>query len=185
MIIDFKNKKIFAFADTHGNHRKVSIPADTDIVVFAGDACEAGDMVQLQGFFAWFSALPVRHKLFVPGNHDLPFEFAPDLAKEMIPENIIFVDEGKIVMDDICFYVLTARPWMHLVTYLPSYVDILVTHGAPLGILDKNFGCPILRKLVDSAQPKIHIFGHVHFSGGQSVEENGTRFYNVAEQWKF
>jgi predicted phosphohydrolase len=180
MIIDFNNKKLFAFADTHGNHRKVSVPVGTDIVVFAGDACEAGDMVQLQDFFVWFSNLPVAHKLFVPGNHDLPFEFAPDLAKKMIPEDIIFVDEGKIVIDDICFYVLTVRPWMHFATYLPSYVDILVTHGTPLGILDQNFGCPILRKLVDSAQPKIHIFGHAHFSAGQSVEENGTKFYNVA-----
>jgi predicted phosphodiesterase len=180
MTIEFNNKKLFAFADTHGNHRKINVPDGADIVVFAGDACEAGDMEHLQDFFAWFSALPVRYKLFVPGNHDLPFEFAPELAKRMIPKNIIFKEEGKIVMGDICFYVLPARPWMHVDTDLPSDVDVLVTHGAPLGILDKNFGCSILRKLVDTAQPKIHFFGHAHVCGGQSIEENKTKFFNVA-----
>ncbi|MDR1895940.1 MAG: hypothetical protein LBR10_04030, partial [Prevotellaceae bacterium] len=139
-----------------------------------------GDQNQLEDFFAWFSALPVRNRLFVPGNHDLPFELSPDSAKSMIPENVIFLENDGVTLNGIRFYSLPARPWMYAPLYLPSGVDVLITHGAPLGIMDKGFGCRILRRLIDSAQPAVHIFGHAHFTGGQSAREGKTRFYNVA-----
>lgn len=68
----FKGKKIFAFADTHGGHRKIRVPDDTDILICAGDAVEDN----LQGneyddFLDWFSIQPGKHKIFVPGNHEL------------------------------------------------------------------------------------------------------------------
>lgn len=37
MKIDYKGKQLFAFSDTHGMHRKLSIPQDTDILIYAGD----------------------------------------------------------------------------------------------------------------------------------------------------
>ena len=39
MILDFK-RNIFAFSDTHGNHRKLQVPENVDIVICAGDAVE-------------------------------------------------------------------------------------------------------------------------------------------------
>jgi predicted phosphohydrolase len=174
------SQKLFAFADTHGNHWQITVPNDVETVIFAGDACEAGDHVQLTDFFAWFSSLPVRNKLFVAGNHDLPFEFAPDLAKNMVPENVIFLENEGVTVEGVHFYALPARPWMYKPLYLPSDVDVLVTHGAPKGILDANLGCPILRKLIALARPKNHIFGHVHQTAGQSVQEGDTMFWNVA-----
>ncbi|MDR1895535.1 MAG: metallophosphoesterase [Prevotellaceae bacterium] len=185
MLIKFKNlsgeeHQLFAFADTHGNHRQIIVPDDVETVIFAGDACEAGDQNQLEDFFAWFSALPAKNKLFVPGNHDLPFEFAPDFAKSMVPENVIFLENESVTLNGIRFYSLPVRPWMHAPLYLPSGVDVLVTHGAPQGILDKGFGCTILRHLVDLAKPEIHLFGHLHFSGRQWMQEGETQFYNVA-----
>jgi predicted phosphohydrolase len=180
MPITFKRRQLFAFSDTHGNHRQVVIPAGAETVVFAGDACDAGDRKQLEDFFAWFSALPVQNKLFVSGNHDLPFEFAPDLAKSMVPKNVVYLENDGITLNGIRFYSLPVRPWMHSPLYLPSGVDVLVTHGAPQGILDEGCGCPILHHLVTLAKPEIHLFGHLHFSGGQSVREGQTQFYNVA-----
>lgn len=62
-------------------------------------------------------------------------------------------------------------------------VDILITHSPPKNILDMtrygiNFGCEFLRKAVlESIKPKIHFFGHVHESRGQT-EINGIRFVN-------
>ena len=58
----FKGKKIFAFADTHGGHRKIRVPYDTDILICAGDAVEDN----LQGneyddFLNWFSTQPGKH----------------------------------------------------------------------------------------------------------------------------
>jgi Icc-related predicted phosphoesterase len=175
-----KKQQIFAFADTHGKHRKITVPDSVETVIFAGDACNAGDHVQLMDFFAWFSTLPVKNKLFVPGNHDLPFEFAPNLAKNMVSENVIFLENEGVTIEGVHYYSLPARPWMHEVLYLPSDVDILVTHGAPKGILDADTGCPILRKLIALEKPKNHIFGHIHQTAGQSVQEGSTMFWNVA-----
>jgi Icc-related predicted phosphoesterase len=86
----------------------------------------------------------------------------------------------------LIFFVLPVRYLMHksdrLFLLYPHQIDVLVTHGAPKGILDRNgqAGCPILREIVNAAQPKIHIFGHVHEDGGQEVNVGKTRFMNVA-----
>jgi Icc-related predicted phosphoesterase len=77
---------------------------------------------------------------------------------------------------------------------LPTYVDILVTHGPPKGILDLTHdhdtgsliqvGCTSLRKAVDRIKPKIHAFGHIHDEEGVSnfgIYDNGvTKFINCS-----
>lgn len=50
---------------------------------------------------------------------------------------------------------------------------ILVTHGRPSGILDvgsdgQHYGSRALRELVDSALPRLHLFGHTQRSHGVS-----------------
>lgn len=37
MIINYEGHQIFAFADTHGYHQKLSIPEKTEIIICAGD----------------------------------------------------------------------------------------------------------------------------------------------------
>jgi len=53
------------------------------------------------------------------------------------------------MLGGVRFYVLPVRWLMHEPLYLPQGVDVLVTHGAPLNILDDNghWGCPIICKL--------------------------------------
>ncbi|MDR0938126.1 MAG: metallophosphoesterase [Mediterranea sp.] len=185
MSIDFSTPcgtlHLFAFADTHGAHRSLQIPPDTDIVVFAGDACNDGDEVQLRDFFEWFAGQPGQYKLFVPGNHDLPFELMPTEAKKRLPNGIAYIDKGEVLLDGIRFYVLPARPWLHEPALIPPNTDVLVTHGAPKGILDEGkWGCPLLKKAVVKAGPMIHLFGHLHEQGGQTVRVGDTDFYNVS-----
>lgn len=74
MLLLFKKKLIFAFSDTHGNHRRLKVPEDADIIICAGDAVE-DDLKgsEYDNFISWFGALPARWKLFVPGNHELSF----------------------------------------------------------------------------------------------------------------
>ncbi|KAA6335388.1 3' 5'-cyclic adenosine monophosphate phosphodiesterase CpdA [termite gut metagenome] len=181
MLIELNNKKIFAFADTHGKHRQLDVPADADILVCVGDVCNEGNEAQIEDFFAWFAQLPARHKLFVPGNHDIPFEIVPHLACTMVPPNVEYVEEGGLMLDDIRFYVLPVRMYMDSPIDIPYRVDVLVTHGAPWGILGgETYSCPILRDVVDEAQPRIHIFGHIHNYGGQTLQHGKTLFCNVA-----
>jgi Icc-related predicted phosphoesterase len=50
-------------------------------------------------------------------------------------------------------------------------IDILVTHGPPLGILDQvqrgNTGCLDLLNLIHKVKPKYHLFGHIHEAYGE------------------
>lgn len=53
----------------------------------------------------------------------------------------------------------------------PSGVDIMITHGPPLGIRDttrrgEDVGCKHLRRAVGRCKPKLHVFGHIHESAG-------------------
>jgi Icc-related predicted phosphoesterase len=50
-------------------------------------------------------------------------------------------------------------------------VDILLTHGPPVGILDRvppdlNVGCEHLLRAAGRARPRIHLFGHIHEGWG-------------------
>lgn len=62
-------------------------------------------------------------------------------------------------------------------------VDVLVTHGPPLGMLDgpsKNAGCPVLlRHVKERIRPRVHVFGHWHANPG-SERVGDTVFVNAA-----
>ena len=176
-------KWIEALADTHGRHREYQYYSEiADILVCAGDVCDGGDEAQLCDFFDWFASQPAKHKLFVPGNHDLPFDLDPEYAVRYVPRSVTFIDNGGVTLGGVRFYALPVRPWLHEPLYLPQRVDVLVTHGAPSGILDCNgkVGCAILRDIVNEAKPRVHIFGHCHQEGTKKVETENTDFYNVA-----
>lgn len=178
-LITYKSLRILCLSDTHGMHRSLVIP-DADVIIHCGDVCEGGDEDQLIDFFEWFSALPINYKLFVAGNHDLVFELEPEKARKMIPENVLFLENSLIDIEGVIFYGLVARPWMHKKLPVPMNVDVLITHGPPLGVLDENSGCPILRKTIQELKPSIHIFGHIHSHGSKSKKQKGVTYYNVA-----
>lgn len=68
---------------------------------------------------------------------------------------------------------------------IPEHLDVLITHGAPLGILDQvaphtvHLGCAERLDAVRSKKPKVHLFGHIH-GGASEVERDGIRFVNAA-----
>lgn len=57
---------------------------------------------------------------------------------------------------------------------IPSDVDVAMTHGPPLGILDRTSGgdragCGTLFRSLYRARPKIHCFGHIHEDWGAEL----------------
>jgi Calcineurin-like phosphoesterase len=58
----------------------------------------------------------------------------------------------------------------NVTTWVPSApdVDIMLTHGPPLGFLDdvggmrRGVGCENLLKACERARPRLHVFGHIH-----------------------
>ena len=63
MQLKFNDSSIFAFSDTHGNHRVLQVPENVDIVICAGDAVEdnlVGD--EYDDFIEWYASLPCKWK---------------------------------------------------------------------------------------------------------------------------
>jgi hypothetical protein len=58
---------------------------------------------------------------------------------------------------------------------IPENVDIVMSHGPPVGCLDlvpgkqENAGCDSLLHAVQSARPKLHCFGHINEGYGHLV----------------
>lgn len=179
-MLNYNNKKIFALSDTHGRHRRVIVPDGVDVIIHAGDVCEGGDEAQIKDFFDWFSGLDIPHKIFVAGNHDLPFELYPEEATSLIPDNVIFLNNSGVNIEGVNFYALEARPWLHQAASIPTDTDILITHGAPSSILDEGSGCLKLLNVIQIYNPKIHIFGHIHSEGDMHTTVGNTEFYNVS-----
>jgi Icc-related predicted phosphoesterase len=67
---------------------------------------------------------------------------------------------------------------------VPDDTDILITHGPPVGILDRTFrgtetGCADLLARVKVVKPRLHLFGHIHEAAGV-VETPDTLFVNAS-----
>ena len=186
MRLDYKGKYLFAFSDTHGMHRELSIPKGTDILI-----CAFGDVVSdfqengFNDFFDWFSSCPAQLRLFVPGNHEIIFDLCPEEARRLIPANVTLLEDCGIECDGITFHAISSRmiqqmQWLGGECGLPYKTDFLITHIPPKGILDEDTGSEILKQTVLKHQPKHHLFGHVHSKGGQCEEKWNTKFGNVS-----
>lgn len=68
---------------------------------------------------------------------------------------------------------------------IPDDTDVLITHGPPYGILDKNdmgghCGCrEMLKTIQERVRPRVHIFGHIH-EGYGSYFDGTTLFVNAS-----
>ena len=181
MLIDYRGHKVFAFSDTHGMCRRLAVPADADILICAGDACEGFNPANLKDFFEWYGAIPAKLRIFVPGNHDRIFNTDPVRARNLVPGRIVLLENGDIEYDGIKFYSVPARPYLKGPITLPYDIDFLITHGPAYSYLDRDTGDKNLYIAIASARPKYHIFGHVHEEGLQrKAMLGGTTFLNVS-----
>ena len=192
--------RIVCISDTHLRHKRFPIEVpEADILIHAGDACLEGTIHEVRSFFDWWGTLKAKHKIFVPGNHDWLFQKAPDLARSCVPPGTILLQDSMTEMEGLKIF---GSPWQpefqnwafnlprgpalkEKWSAIPDGIDILVTHGPPMGILDwSNFGnehvgCGDLREELHRIKPGLHIFGHIHGNYGSS-EREGTLFVNAA-----
>lgn len=188
--------KIIAISDSHGLHNQLDLP-EGDVLIHAGDVSRSGTIGQLQEFNRWLGTLSFSNIILSPGNHDLVFERNITLAREIMTNCHVLLDE-EIVIDGIKFYGSPWQPFFYNWSFnlprgkeladkwerIPDDTDVLITHGPPLGINDINFegercGCEDLLKRINVVRPKIHIFGHIHHGYGK-VEISGVTFANVS-----
>ena len=160
--------KIATISDTHRRHKEVNIPMDADIVIHAGDATGRGSHYDIVEFLEWYGALPNKHKVLIPGNHDFGFErdwdtyakIAEENGVRLLYDNSIAVEGliiwGSPVQPEFCNWAFnrsrTIEDSMSEVAQskgheyignhwdkIPDEVDIIVTHGPVFGILDKTY----------------------------------------------
>lgn len=205
------SKRIWCISDTHTRHNELTIPENIDIAIHAGDASNIRDSsfneAEMREFLRWFDSLPVKHKIFVPGNHDTSIEKGMFNFDDYT--DIKFLINESVVIDGIKIYGSPITPtfgsgWAYNCQRhkifkhwdnIPEDTDILVTHGPPKGILDLTFsgggglvqtGCKVLLNKVHEINPNLHIFGHIHdedliYNAGCYCEPDGkTTFVNAS-----
>ncbi len=189
--------KIVFISDTHGFHDQVFLP-EGDMIVHAGDLSKRGLAMEIQAFVDWFAQLPYRYKVFIGGNHDFYLEDRPALFKEMLTDAVIYLEDDWIEIEGIKIWGSPITPFFfdwafnrqrgadinRYWTPIPDDIDILVTHGPPLGFGDRVYsgdlvGCSDLLEAVKRVAPQYHVFGHIHEAYGIYKNEK-TTFINAS-----
>ena len=135
---------------------------------------------------------------FVRGNHDALIEYGTD-GERKAPRNGIDLHRRSVYKNGIVlagiegcnrynrgdFQYTTAEMWEHAFHLFPKllmnklkygrYLDILVTHAAPLGIHDKpdwtHVGIKAFNWLIKIFKPKYHFHGHNHVYTDDTITE--------------
>jgi Icc-related predicted phosphoesterase len=209
--------RIVAISDTHEQHEQIALP-EGDVLICAGDISFNGRPQAIAGFSRWFAAQPHRFKILIAGNHDFLFEENNAIARSLLSEETIYLEDSGCELDVaqadslrehlpddheaktlLKFWGSPITPWFFNWAFnrhrgepirrhwdkIPADTDILITHGPPAGILDRNAagentGCEDLRLVVDRIKPRLHIFGHIHEAYGVE-ERDGTIFINACQ----
>jgi len=204
--------KILAISDTHTYHglmkKKVGIP-NADILVHAGDVSIGGTEKEIREFLDWFGMIRTyKHKVFIAGNHDFMFETCGYYMREVVKEyaekyksngDIHYLEDSGVELCGLKFWGSPyTKPFMDFAfnqeedrlikhwEFIPEDTDILITHGAPQGIMDyaiftdESTGSSTLRYEIETRiKPKVHIFGHIHEGYGEK-EVDGVKYVNAA-----
>ena len=203
-------KRLVLISDTH-NHRP-SLP-DGDILLHSGDFTMRGSFEETINAMEWLGvqAAKFEHVIITGGNHDWFFYHLSqqigvwatrDFVQKHAGPNVVYLEnefwatelEGKV----FSVYGSPAQPefggmaWNYargaeikaVWDKIPANVDMLITHGPPMGVLDwvgkERVGCEELRIAVERIKPRAHVFGHLHSAGGQHRRIGTTDFYNAA-----
>lgn len=188
-----KELKIDVISDTHTQHGKIELPGG-DILIHAGDISYRGTIQEIYPFLEWFAAQPYKHLVLVPGNHDWGFEKAFGVfADECKRKNITLLSDsgievegvkiwGSPIQPEFCNWAFNRQRGEEIRRHwdlIPEDTEILVTHGPPMGILDKTFhneevGCLDLYHRIIQTKMKLHVFGHIHEAFGHRYIDGRT-----------
>lgn len=186
--------RLVTMADTHGEHGRLVVPPG-DVLVHAGDLTGRGTLAQLTEVAQWLRALPHRHKVVVGGNHDFWLQGHREAARELFA-GMHYLEDEEVVLEGVRFYGSPWQPWFFDWAFnaqrgpaidaiwqrIPAGVDVLITHGPPLGMGDKVYdgqrvGCADLLRHLERVAPRVHLFGHIHEDPGEWLH-GATRVIN-------
>jgi predicted phosphohydrolase len=191
-----KSVHIVLLSDTHELHREVNVPPG-DLLIHAGDfTMFSKNPSAISDFNDWLGELPHPSKIVIPGNHE--FFLEQDVSRRRLLTNANVLVDEEIAVGGLriwgspvtplyggAFGRSSARDRRSAFSLIAPGVDILVTHGPPLGVLDQvpgtesRAGCAELAEAVRRVRPKLHVFGHIHGAHG-ITERDGITSANAA-----
>jgi Icc-related predicted phosphoesterase len=181
--------KIWHISDTHGYHDLLKVPDGIDMVIHSGDCSNPRDPYnnepEVREFIHWFKGLPIKHKVYVAGNHDTSIEKRLVTKQDFIDYNIIYLENSYEEIDGLKIFGSPHTPQFGNWAFMKSReklerfwrvaihepCDIIITHGPPKGILDKSYdkigrmescGDRSLLNRIFELKPKLSLFGHIH-----------------------
>lgn len=197
--------KILHISDTHGFHGM--FPNERfdgiDVVIHSGDCSNWRDPFrnepEVRSFIHWYSSIPVKHKIFVAGNHDTSIERRMVTPADFAQAGIIYLENASTTIDGVKFWGSPITPtfgdWAFMKRRekigrvwdtIPEDTDVIIVHGPPKGVRDLSFdregnlemcGCSALAKRVWVLQPKLVAFGHIHNMDGV-ITNQGVAHYS-------
>lgn len=204
--------KLLHISDTHGFHGV--FPEErfegVDMVIHSGDCSNYRDPYrnanEVLDFIEWYKNVPVKHKVFVAGNHDTSIErrfVTPEFIKE---QGIIYLENESTTIEGFNIFGSPVTPtfgdWafmkkrekMHKFwSQIPYDTDLLIVHGPPKGIRDLSFDryhnlemCGDLslhKRILELSQLQAVMFGHIHNTDG--VYNQGISFQHHTKMVAF
>ena len=189
-----------AISDLHGFLPEIP---PCDLLLIGGDLCPVADHEPdyqrrwLEDELApWLHRLEAETVIGIAGNHDfiaeadaalmhsLPWTYLCDetvttgsLTVHGSPWTPTFGQWAFMEDDDAL-----ERRWARI----PDDVDLLVTHGPPLGHGDlivngaRGGSATLLARLEELSQLRLHVFGHIHEAGGNRTRVGHADLVNVS-----
>ncbi len=181
--------KIWHIGDTHTFHELLEIPEGIDMVIHSGDCSNPRDPYsnepEVRRFIDWFAGLPIKHKIFVAGNHDTSIEKGLVTKADFNNHGIVYLENETIEIEGIKIFGSPYTPQFGQWAFMKARnkldriwgkaiedgTHIIVVHGPPRGMLDLSYdrdgrmeycGDKSLMNKVKEIEPKLMLFGHIH-----------------------
>lgn len=172
--------RLVLISDTHNLQRSLRLP-EGDALVHAGDLTMGGTEPEVRAVGEWLGEQRYQHKVIIAGNHDFLFERQPELARSLLPADVHYLFDSEVTLGGLRFWGAPWQPWFFDWAFglrrgpdlaakwamIPHGLDVLITHGPPMGIADRTVdgddaGCADLGAAMKRAQPRLAVFGHIH-----------------------
>jgi predicted phosphohydrolase len=184
-----RSLQLVLLSDTHEQHSDVDVPPG-DILIHAGDfTMFSRSLRSIISFNDWLGELPHRWKLVCGGNHESFLQTDP-ANRSSLRNAMVLINEGTeieglriwgspVTRSGPAFAIRSDKERQWLYASISENTDVLITHGPPLGVLDRSVGSdyrqgdPVLLDAVKRLRPRLHVFGHVH------LDQRSPRIYET------
>ncbi|KAK7065818.1 Metallophosphoesterase mpped2 [Halocaridina rubra] len=194
--------RFVCLSDTHNRTSDMihSVP-DGDVLLHAGDFTRNGTQHEARKFNDWLGTLPHPYKIVIGGNHELLLDAeASTIGRAVDPSEVLsnatsYLCDSSVTVHGLKIYGAPWTPVYHVMAFnvirgspirkkwdrIPKKVDVLMTHGPPLGRGDRSWrkehcGCvDLLHTIQKRVKPKFHVCGHIH--EGYGITSDGHTTY--------